>query len=244
MANRLYQRAPITEAIIDLQVKQRKGATLADVECVRTGEEQRYVERREVAVASVELQLGADAQGPPSRELIGIACASQDHRQVFQSRLNGFTFSRLTPYESWEPFCGEARRLWTIYRERVKPAQVTRLAVRYINRFDLSGPPVELKDFFRTTLEISPDLPQKIDGFFVRVLIPQGDLHAQLLINQTNVQSPAPSVVSVVLDIDLFRDFDVPNDEDSIWGFFEKLRVRKDEVFEACITDRARELIQ
>ncbi|MFN5625028.1 MAG: TIGR04255 family protein, partial [Planctomyces sp.] len=47
---------------------------------------------------------------------------------------------------------------------------------------------------------------------------------------------------SVVLDIDLFQDHALPNDEAELWKCFEALHDRKNEIFEACITDAAREL--
>jgi uncharacterized protein (TIGR04255 family) len=46
-----------------------------------------------------------------------------------------------------------------------------------------------------------------------------------------------------VLDLDLFRDvrWD-PADDDALWAFMERLRVRKSEIFEASVTDKTREL--
>ncbi|MCO6459644.1 MAG: TIGR04255 family protein [Pirellulaceae bacterium] len=75
-----------------------------------------------------------------------------------QSRVNGFTFSRLAPYESWEPFRHEARRQWEVYRNRLNPQGVARIAVRCINRIDLPGDSVDLKEYFRTSPEIAPEL--------------------------------------------------------------------------------------
>jgi uncharacterized protein (TIGR04255 family) len=244
MAPVRYSNAPITEAIIDLRVKPREGLTMQIVESVRDGEEAAYPEVRKLNIARGELEIGERVAASAVQQQVGISNISPDKKQVFQSRTDGFTFSRLAPYETWDPFRNEARRLWTLYRERVRPTEVCRLAVRYVNRFDLPGTRVELKDYFRTTPEISSDLPQVMNGFFFRVVLPQEDLNGQVLINETIIPPAKPDVLSVVLDIDLFRDIEVPNDEESIWGFFEKLRARKDEILEACITDRAKELIR
>ncbi len=239
-----YSHAPITEAIIDLRVTPREGLTLSTVENARCGEEQSYPEVQRVTTAHGQFEIGDKIAASATQQHTGYVFASADKKQVVQTRLDGFTFSRLAPYEQWEPFRDEARRLWSLYRERVGPAEVTRLAVRYINRFDLPGAKIELKDFFRTTPEISPDLPQLLSSFFLRMVIPQDDLHGHLLINQTIVPPGKPDVTSVVLDIDLFRDLELPNNEEEIWRFFEQLHTRKNDVFEACITDRARELIR
>lgn len=239
-----YDRAPITEAIIDLQVRPREGVTLSEIEGVRSGEEGLYPDAKKFAVAHGQFEVGERVVASAQQEHTGYVFASADRKQLMQSRLDGFTFSRLAPYETWESFRDEARRLWALYRERTSPAEIRRVAVRYINRFDLPGPQVELKDYFRTSPEISSDLPQSMSGFFLRVVIPQTDLKGQLLINQTIVPSLKPDVASVVLDIDVFRDSDVPNAENEVWHYFELLRNRKNDVFEACITDRARELIR
>jgi uncharacterized protein (TIGR04255 family) len=244
MDKRHYDHAPITEAIIDVRVKPREGLKLAALEKVREADEGVYPEVRKVAIAHGHLEVGERVAASATQQQTGFAFTSSDQKQVLQVRMDGFGFSRLAPYETWEKCRDEARRLWTKYREQVTPLGVNRLAVRYINRFDLPGTQVEMKDYFRTTPEISPDLPQFMNGFFMRVAIPQDDLKSVLLINQTIVPPARPDVTSVVLDIDLFRETEVPGDEESMWEFFEKLRDRKNEVFEACITENARRLIR
>jgi uncharacterized protein (TIGR04255 family) len=126
----------------------------------------------------------------------------------------------------------------------LEPLAVLRLAVRYINRLDIPAQKIEIKDYFRTMPEVSPDLPQLLVGFFMQLRIPHEDLSCEMLLNQAIVPPPRADTVSVVLDVDLFRTADVPSDEDAIWDYFEKLHVRKNAVFEACITERTRELIQ
>ena len=57
------------------------------------------------------------------------------------------------------------------------------------------------------------------------------------------VPPPQVGVVSVVLDIEVSRQNNPPQTDTEIWSYFEKLRERKNQVFEASITDAARELI-
>jgi uncharacterized protein (TIGR04255 family) len=170
--------------------------------------------------------------------------ASEDQKQVYQTRLDGFAFSRLAPYESWERFSNEARRLWQAYRECLKPVAVTRLAVRYVNRLDIPGERIEIKDYLRTSPEIGQDLPQNLDSYFMQLQIPMDDIRCKLVLNETIGQPSQVDHISLILDIDLFRTEDIPEEEESIWELFEALRRRKNEVFEACITDRARELFE
>jgi uncharacterized protein (TIGR04255 family) len=151
--------------------------------------------------------------------------------------------NRLAPYEGWQPLRDEAKRLWVAFREKTQPTKVTRLAVRYINRLDMPSQS-ELKDYLRTSPEVSPELPQGLSGFFMQLTLPQPDIRGTLVLNEAGVPSGRPEVASVVLDIDLFREEDVGQSEEWIWDYLESLRRRKNEIFEACITDRLRELFQ
>ncbi|MBX3439830.1 MAG: TIGR04255 family protein, partial [Planctomycetaceae bacterium] len=195
-------------------------------------------------LAHGRLKIGQEIQASASQSPIGFLFMSQDEKQIFQARLDGFTMSRLAPYESWDPFCCEARRLWELYRNEVRPEQVLRLAVRYINRIDIPTPFDDLSQYLRTFPEISRDLPQALSGLFMRLTIPQPDIESVVLLNEVLIEPAKPEVASVILDIDLIRETTPPQDDERIWTFVEVLRQRKNEVFEACITDKARELFQ
>jgi uncharacterized protein (TIGR04255 family) len=101
---------------------------------------------------------------------------------------------------------------------------------------------IELKHYLRTSPEISADLPQELSAYFMQLRLPQTDLGGAVVINQTIIPPPQPEMVSIVLDIDLFSDQNVPQSDEEIWCFFERLHLRKNEVFEARITDQTRSL--
>jgi len=241
---RTYPNAPITEAIIHLLVQAPDGISVSELARCHEGEEKSYPIRKEIQVGRGLFEVGRRVSAAASAQHVGFIYTSSDQKQVYQARLDGFSFSRLAPYESWQPFCKEGRRLWQIYRECLKPVAVTRLAVRYINRLDISGDRIEIKDYLRTMPEIAEGLPQSLDGYFMQLQMPMDDVRCKLLLNQTIGESPKAGCLSLILDIDLFRSEDISKDDESIWQVFETLHVRKNEVFEACITDRARELFE
>lgn len=241
---RHYPNAPITEALIDLRVELPKRVTVTDLEMVHAEEKSAYPIKKNRNLVIGQMQVGEQVAAATSSKHIGFLFTSTDEKQIFQARLDGFTMSRLAPYESWDVFCKEARRLWDRYRSVVEPDKLVRLAVRYINRLDLPLPVPDLKEYLRTVPEISPDLPQDLAGYFLHLRIPMEDIKSTLLVNQTIIEPSGPNVVSVVLDNDLYRDADVPQNDDAVWNFFEELRLRKNDAFESSITDRTRELFK
>lgn len=239
-----YENAPITEALIDIRVELPPAVTLLDLAPIHEVVKERYPRKRnriyvqgQLSVGD-EIGVGATAKQTP----MGFTLTSDDEKQVFQARLDGFTFSRLRPYGNWSELSSEARRLWGIYSRAVAPTRITRLAVRYINQIDVPQSLIEYKDYFRTVPEVSPDLPQGLSGFFMQLQFPQVDFGGTLILTQMSIQPPAEGFTSVVLDLDVFRENTEAKSDDDLWQLLEVLRNRKNEFFEGCLTEKSREL--
>lgn len=132
--------------------------------------------------------------------------------------------------------------LWGAYRQVVGALPVVRVGLRYVNQLDLPLPIRDFRDFIRLYPEVSSDLPQMLAGFFLQVQIPQED-GAMLILNEAMVPPSGPDVASVVLDIDVFKQGIKIESDDEIWNVLEALRLRKNLIFEGCITNTMRELI-
>lgn len=239
-----YSKAPITEALVDIRVTLPGEITVADLARVDIGEEIGYSQRRNRFAIEGQIAIGEQVGTATRQTHVGYDFLSGDERQIVQVRLDGFTFSRLAPYDRWETFRKEAHRLWKLYQAVAEPVSVTRVAVRYINRLDLPLPLEDFKDYLRTVPEVSPDLPQGLSGLLMQLAIPQEDIGALLLLNEALLPSPDPDTVSILLDIDLFRELETSIDEEELWRTLDQFRVRKNDVFEACITEQTRELIR
>lgn len=244
IAQRHYQKPPITEAIIDFRVELPTEIGVNELNKAHGGEEATYPSVEQLHAAFGQMQVGPQVSAIAGSQHIGYLFRSVDGKQIYQARLQGFTMSRLAPYESWNTFRDEARRLWDLYCSVAKPSRIVRLAVRYINRIDIPLPLNDFKNYLRTVPEVSSDLPQGLAGYLMQLAVPLEDIKSLTLINETIIEPANQNVVSVVLDIDIFRTADLPADEESTWAFFEELRFHKNKVFEACITDKARELFQ
>lgn len=237
-----YENAPITEALIDIRVELPIGETgLQLLETVHDRVKHRYPGKKKRIYVTGQFSAGDEVGASASQTLMGFSFSSEDGKQVFQARRDGFTFSRLRPYGSWPELRDEARRLWDIYRGVVNPRKITRVAVRYINQIDIPFSPIEYKDYFRTTPEVSPDLPQALSAFFMQLQFPQIDFGGLLILTQTPVSPPNPATTSVILDLDVYKQTEMVSDTDA-WGLLETLRNRKNEFFEGCITERTRAL--
>jgi uncharacterized protein (TIGR04255 family) len=204
-----------------------------------------YPEKGEIQKIQGKFTVGQPVAEEQS--LIGFTFKSVDGKYILQARVDGFTLSRLQPYEHWEPFKREAQRLWAIYRRYADPLHCIRAAVRYINRIDLplqTEQGAEMKDYFRTYPEVSPDIPQVLTGHLMQLLIPQ-ESETMLSLIQASVPASRPGVASVNLDLDFFKESQTAFvTDEQIWGFLDSLRAMRDHIFEGCITDKTRALFQ
>lgn len=237
-----YPRAPITEAVMDIRLQSRDGLSVDELrELSKGGGGEEFGAVNEQYNITAAIVTGSPTAQTTAPTKVGFQFRNAMADKVMQAQLGGWSFSKLAPYDCWEKFQQQGRELWNAYRAIVQPKQIIRVAVRYINRLDLPLPVDDFKKYLRTVPEISPDLSQVLSNFFLQAQIPQLDLEATLVINMTQVPSPADTAVSIILDLDLFRIINIPQDEDGIWEYFEQLRLRKNIAFEACITDAMRE---
>jgi uncharacterized protein (TIGR04255 family) len=182
-----------------------------------------------------------------TQQQVGHVYTTNDGRQNFHSRFDGFAYGQLAPYDRWEPFVSETLRLWVRYAEITKPASVNRLGVRYVNRLDIPSLHFDINDFLRTRPELSPDLPQDLNGYFFQVQLPLPDFDAAVNITSTAALGPQAGHSSLFLDIDCYQQTNLSSADrgfdEAIVSRLENLRNAKNAVFEASITQTTREMI-
>ena len=240
-------KAPIIEALIDVRVRLPRGDALEPIHAFADAIESDYPDRRERTRGQVQLELsapGAVEVAAKSATIDGLVLHSADGRQIVQGRLDGFTFSRLTPYQGWNDIQREARRLWQQYDKCVKPAAVQRLAVRCINRILLPTPVGQFSDWIKTLPVVAAGLPQSLAGFLLRLQMPFDELDARanvvLAVEPGDFQHDVP----ILFDIDAFL---MPREalrDDMLWEKMDDLRIIKNNVFFETLTEKALELFR
>jgi uncharacterized protein (TIGR04255 family) len=241
-----YNKAPITEALIDIRVELSPELRFEDLQAIKKHVSSDYPREETRNIAEAMIQFGPSVQASAEQKPWGLLFRNEGNNQVLQARLDGFTFSRLEPYEDFERLRNETRRLWDIYRELVRPKKITRVAVRYINQLNIPGASVEPEDYFNIYPYVSDKLPPELRDFgrySMNLRMYQHDLKGFLVLNEVGIPSKLPNTISIVLDFDLSIENPPATNEQELWAFFDRLRERKNLYFEACITDKTRELI-
>lgn len=238
-----YKNPPVVEALVDIQVEHSPDFNVYDLRRVRDNEAEKYPEEQRFMAHSLTVDVATGTPAQRESTLRGFRFIGSAGQQIVLVRQDGFAFSKLRPYTSWESWRTEARRLWAKYVEVVRPQAVTRVAVRYVNHIHLKLPVRAFSDYLRTYPEIGPELSQEVAGFVMRLEMPQPDMRdVTLVLSEGRLHDTSDDTASLVLDLDLFRVGRFEPDSEDVWEVLQELHDRENELFEGCITARAREI--
>lgn len=241
-------RAPIVEAVIDLQVSD-VGVPTDNLKVEMAG----YPEVNQLT--GYEIGVGIEEGGGISRRdrshIHGYRYTNRNNGFIAQFRRNGYTLSKLEPYDCWETFEAKAREKWELFKRvaEMEASQVTRIAARYINKLLV---PEDEGVHIQSYLTNAPETPDEdafpfLDHFFSRMVIPLDEGIRAIVIStmeDARIEN-GHRVIPFVLDIDVFKDVS-ENDvtDELIWTTLGQMRDHKNKIFFSVMTDKAIQLCQ
>jgi uncharacterized protein (TIGR04255 family) len=247
-----YKRPPVGEALIDIRVDPLPPDYLQRLDKLHDKVSRDYPTKkvRHSFEGSIQIEGGTVVTSPVTSGPFGYWFESKDNKKIIQVRLDGFTYNSIKadPYEAWpgwNTMRNEAMQAWKLYAETLSLVELTRFAVRYINRIVIPGSSVELYDYFTVTPRIPSDFPyQDMLNFSSSVTISIPDHKALAIVKQAPALNPHPGTTSIILDIDVFRNERVRLNEFPLWETLDKLRDLKNKIFETSLLPKAKELFK
>jgi uncharacterized protein (TIGR04255 family) len=252
--NKKYINAPIVEALIDIHVVlvgETSGLDIVDKTSCYLRD---FPIRREILTPPNQINIQFVPSEVPSKfslgNLEGVRYIRQDGSGAIDARLSSFTY-RVNAYDSWEVFQPEAQSLWEKYTANMQVDQVTRVALRYTNRFDVPLEIVKTKgaNLFYPSVD-DPlgkdkglDQNKNLTEYILRMMMEHPDINAKSIV-QRGTNGPSvnePNIVPVVLDIDIFSEKEYPIEE--VWVCLESLHQRGKNIFEESMTGIIREML-
>ncbi len=238
------KNAPIVEALVDFRVVRIQAADLPLLDTITPLIVKEYPAKKERRQQQVEFKVEPGqtltVNASPGKN-DGYIYTSADAKYVLQSQIEGFTLSRLSPYQSWQIFRIEAARLWKIYVETIAPDKITRIAVRYINNLVIPFPVADIRDYLRAPIGLAAGLPQIFNQFSSAIVSPWPSYEAHSIVR---VQSGGQvgDKLPIILDIEVFRNVDFAPTSSQVWDISDNLREIKNKIFFEGLTYKFLEL--
>src|SRR5258708_6808314 len=232
----LLARAPIVEAVIEVRARAEapwEEQAITNHIKSKLPEYPSVLSARAVQLRMEFPQPSAQiAQPSPAEQVVhemgwrGLRCESADKRHIAQFNRDGFVFSRLAPYESWDQ----------LEREGV--------GLRFINRIGEPQEGLRLEDY----LEAPPKAPQGMDlpfaGFLHQDTLTVSGYPYGITFTQTVQPPQAPETGGLILDIDVFTTQPLNLDENKLDRHLSEMRWLKNKVFFGSITRMVLETIR
>lgn len=234
------KNAPIIEALIDIQfetddlwdiseLKAKIPALLT--EDYQTIEERQWFEAGLIKNRTGQMQLSAKDHGT-----IGYILREPTKSKVVQTRLKGFGFSHLQPYQDFPSFATEAKKYWQAYKEIFSSIKVKKVSLLYINIIDFSKKVNSFQEL-SNVLKIIPNYHTDGDLLNYASSFQLNENGLSALIKQATMQNVETGFTGVNLQIETFKDFSVNPGEEEIWGSIEELRHLKNKIFFSSISE-------
>jgi uncharacterized protein (TIGR04255 family) len=240
-----FANPPITEAIIAIVVQDLPDSVGDQIRGLVPQVIAEYPKNETISETQFvgEIRPEASPKSSVQQKILGLQFRSADLKQVFQARLNGFSFHRLAPYDRWETFRAEAFRLWELFRETVGDVKPLAFSVRYINALVVPAPAL-LEDFLKLYPEIPREWPQNLSNYVMRLDLPISDQTSDaghLTAVQTLLPSK-PGTSSILLDLNLQYPA-LRNSNETLWQRIDAVRPVKNRLFDASLTQAMKDRI-
>lgn len=244
----MYVHPPITEAVIGINLADRLSD--GDLSSIREKLSANYPVQQPVENLSVRFHIDADKD---NKKTANTQVDSETTYRLVTPNMSelvvlfpqAIVVSQTAPYPGWDYFYNRFIRDWKMVRRVLGFKLISRIGVRYINRIDI---PSEdgfvnheryLNLYPRVTDEYGP-----LNAYAMQVEIFMEDLQCKLMLNSAVVPSPLLHTASFLIDQDISREGQVPQKDEEIFALVNQIRVRKNHVFESCVTDAARSLFK
>lgn len=236
-----YAKAPITEAVIEFRTE----TNVPDAQLKKVEARLRKLYGKSERLVEFKVKMASPTE--PTASLVGFKLTNDEGTFIVQARKTGLAISALAPYPGWSAFVSEFREAWRLWTKAVGPRRLARIGTRFLNRidvpFDETGR-LESDDYLNVGVKLPHCTNGGADGGWQAVSVSL--LPDTLFKLRLGCGTAPPAIIrhaSFALDIDVFCDVDVPQDDTDIWDLLAQAKIAKNRVFDECITEQTRALI-
>ena len=135
----------------------------------------------------------------------------------------------------------KTHKLWPLFSNAFNIENLTGISLRYVNKFNLPLDTKHLTEYFTTYLKDDKNT-HSIYGFQLKYNSFDRENNFNIYIGHA-LEKPIENSIPYLIDIDVIYNSNIENNAEIIWPIFEKIRTRKNLIFNNSLTDQAKSLI-
>jgi len=236
-------RAPINEAMLTFQAN--AAAHWGDADLFAKLKELWPAHSDAQELQLLNLQFSAKQGEQPKHDAtnaqtMGWVFRSGTEPTAHQVRRDGYTFSRLKPYEDWDSFERTARANWEHVHEILQPEPLHAVGVRFLNLLEFPAADFKLKHYFTAPPPRPNGLDWSFHGFVQQAIfaVPDSQCAVQVTLSPSFSTTPTETQ-AFMLDIGVTLKESLPASGRSVDEVLSEMHLRKNEAFFGMLTDEA-----
>jgi uncharacterized protein (TIGR04255 family) len=237
-----YPKAPIVEAVCEFQFSSPQAWDWTIPGLLYQEIQSEFPEKREERAFEINVRPGD--HNPVQHfgnALTKLQFVRADGKSMVQVGPDLLAVNVQAPYPGWNVFLHNIARQFEIYSKIAQPKGFKRIGLRYINHIKMSAASVELTDYFHFYPHLAPTVDQTHGPFLMRVMHERVEGRDAMSVTLGSVVPATGLIFALDIDYYLLRPDGVSLDKGIDW--IERAHASIEEMFEACITDKTRELL-
>ena len=186
---------------------------------------------------SSKIPLGiSQVTGTSKTKVAGYLYLSQDQKRKIEIKEGVFTYIEEHPYKDWATFTSSVRKYLNAFQDAFENHRITRLSIRFINRFVINGCDNPL-DYFKTTISTTEEgaVPYPVSKYAFNLMLPISENEYSIVKQELDKISDQ---LNYIFDIDVLDQSNLIFDIETIMATLSKLREIKNEIFFGNVTER------
>ena len=239
-----YENAPIILSIIQFRYSKIESFDIKIVKNLANKFKSEFPIINERFVHSIVVNNGGNSETSVSiedKQFDGIQIMSKNRQEIFTITETKFTFQSHEKYTGWENFRNKAFKFWNIFNQLFNVNELNGISLRYVNKINL---PLDLKQtnkYFTTYLKDDKN-SFSIGNFQFKFTSFERENNFKINISHL-LDAPLEDSVPYIFDIDVLYNEKMKSDDESVLNLFEKIRNKKNELFNNGITEETKKLI-
>lgn len=175
------------------------------------------------------------------KQFDGIQVMSKNRQEFFTITETKFTFQSHEKYTGWDNFIKNAFKFWDAFNESFDLNELNGISLRYVNKIKLPLDIKEISKYFNTYLKDDKN-SFAVSNFQFRFTTLDKENNFNINISHL-LDTPLEDSVPYIFDIDILYNSTIKNDRELVLSLFEKIRDKKNHLFNEGITEETKKLI-
>jgi uncharacterized protein (TIGR04255 family) len=198
-------------------------------------------------ISDMGIQIRVGPSGP-TQEVVNkparLRFSTEDKKRLVQATDTVFTFNFLAPYPGWENVLPSILTNWEKLCTVVKPKEIVRVGLRYINKIPRTGEHARVSDWLKPTRHLPPAIIESVDPFLARIEAKRDERNLTVITLSSETTMPAVPHPSIILDLDRVALGNTPPDRARIGEIIEGLHNDAWDEFEEAMTPQLQRFLE